>query len=128
MTYYFAQTLDAPFDEALARTRKALADHGFGVISEIDVQATLAAKLGVPFRRYLILGACNPQFAHEALQLEDKVGTMLPCNVVVQELPQGGVEVAAINPLTSMLAVPNAELHEVAARVGGRLRDAVHAL
>lgn len=128
MSYYFSQILDATFDEAVAQTRKALADHGFGVISEIDVQATLKAKLGVNFRRYLILGACNPQFAHEALQLEDKVGTLLPCNVVVQELSEGGVEVAAINPLTSMLAIPNADLHEVAARVGGRLRDAVHTL
>lgn len=128
MSYYFSQTLDATFDEAVARTRKALADHGFGVISEIDVQATLKAKLGVAFRRYLILGACNPQFAHDALQLEDKVGILLPCNVVIQELSQGRVEVATINPLTSMLAVPNAELHHVAARVGERLRDAVNAL
>ena len=128
MTYYFAQTLDAPFDEAVARTRKALADHGFGVISEIDVQATLAAKLGVPFRRYLILGACNPQLAYEALQLEPRVGTMLPCNVLVRDVGDGRTEVAAINPVTSMVGIDNADLHAQAARVAEKLRDAVDSL
>lgn len=128
MSYYFARTLEAPFDEAVARTRAALAAEGFGVITEIDVQATMQAKLGVAFRRYLVLGACNPSLAYEALQLEPKVGTMLPCNVVVQEAGPGLTEVAAINPTASMQAIDNAELHGKAALVAEKLRSAVERL
>ncbi len=125
MSYYFSKTLDRPFDEVVARTREALAAEGFGVISEIDVAKTLNAKIGVKVRPYLILGACNPRMAYEALQIEDKVGTMLPCNVVVQETGDGRTEVAAIDPEASMLAIGNAALKEKARAVGERLKGAL---
>lgn len=128
MTYYFSAKLSgASFDDAVARTTEALQGEGFGIISQIDVQETLRKKLGVEFRRYLILGACNPTLAHEALRLEDKVGTMLPCNVVVQETDDG-VEVAAIDPVASMQAIQNKELGEKAAAVADKLRRAVETL
>ena len=129
MTYYFSKTIEGPFDQAVARTREALSKEGFGVISEIDVSKTLKNKIGVDFRPYLILGACNPALAHEALKLEDKVGTMLPCNVVVQLLPNGqDVEVAAVNPIASMGAIDNPDLRGVAAAVGGKLQAALSRL
>lgn len=128
MTYYFARTVPGPFAAAVARVRDALAGEGFGVITEIDVQATLKAKLDANFRPYLILGACNPAMAHQALQLEDKVGTMLPCNVVVQALPSGEVEVAAIDPVASMRAIGNPVLLDVARTVADKLRAAVAAV
>jgi uncharacterized protein (DUF302 family) len=103
----------------------ALKAEGFGIISEIDVQKTLREKIGVAFRKYMILGACNPALAHKALQLEDKIGTMLPCNVVVQELEDGVVEVAAIDPVASMLAVDNASLKRAAAEVAQQLKRAI---
>lgn len=127
MSYYFSTTLAGPFDEVVARTTEALAEQGFGIISRLDVQETLRQKLGIEFRAYLILGACNPALAHEALLLEDKVGTMLPCNVVVQEI-EGGVEVAAIDPVSSMQAIENEKLTEKAAVVAERLRKAISAL
>lgn len=125
MTYYFSRTIDAPFDEAVARTRAALAEEGFGVISEIDVTQTLKTKIGVEFRPYLILGACNPGLAHEALKLEDKVGAMLPCNVVVQDAGGSRTEVAAIDPVASMQAIDNPDLKRKAAEVAEKLRAAV---
>jgi uncharacterized protein (DUF302 family) len=125
MTYYFSKKIDAGFDEAVARTREALKAEGFGVITEIDVQKTLKTKIDVDFRRYLILGACNPTMAYEALQIEDKVGTMLPCNVVVQEREPGRVEIAAIDPVASMQAIENPDLTEKAAAVAGKLRSAL---
>jgi uncharacterized protein (DUF302 family) len=125
MTYYFSKTIDAGFDEAVSRTREALKAEGFGVITEIDVQNTLKTKIDVDFRRYLILGACNPAMAYEALQIEDKVGTMLPCNVVVQEREPGRVEIAAIDPVASMQAIKNPDLTEKAAAVAGKLRSAL---
>jgi uncharacterized protein (DUF302 family) len=125
MSYYFSKTLDAGFDEAVARTRAALQREGFGVISEIDVREIFKAKIGVDFRPYLILGACNPKMAHAALTMEDKVGTMLPCNVVVQETGPGRVEVAAIDPVASMQAIGNPELLETAGLVAARLETAV---
>ena len=128
MTYYFTKTLALPFDEAVTRTRDVLAKAGFGVISEIDIAKTLKAKIGVDFRPYLILGACNPRMAHQALSMEDKVGTMLPCNVVVQELKPGQVEVAAIDPAASMQAIENKKLREVAGEVGALLKAAVESL
>ena len=128
MTYYFAKTLALPFDQAVARARDALAMKGFGVITEIDIAKTLKAKIGVDFRPYLILGACNPRMAHQALQIEDKVGTMLPCNVVVQELKPGQTEVAAIDPAASMQAIDNAKLREVAGEVGAMLKSAVESI
>jgi len=128
MTYYFSTKLTGvTFEDAITRTTEALQHEGFGIISQIDLQETLRKKLGVEFRRYVILGACNPTLAHEALQLEDKVGTMLPCNVIVQEIADG-VEVAAVNPVASMQAIPNNELGEKAAAVGDKLRSAIETL
>jgi len=127
MGYVYSKTLDTTFDEAVAKTRDALAAEGFGVITEIDVQKTLKAKIGVDFRRYLILGACNPALAHEALKLEPNVGAMLPCNVVVQETG-GGTEVSAIDPVASMQAIDNRELKEKARMVGDKLRSAIERL
>jgi uncharacterized protein (DUF302 family) len=128
MTYYFARTLDADFESAVARTREALQKQGFGVITEIDVTKTLKTKIGADFRPYLILGACNPRMAHEALQIEDKVGTMLPCNVVVQQTAPGKVEIAAIDPAASMRAIDNPKLLETARQVGEMLQQAVSAV
>jgi uncharacterized protein (DUF302 family) len=125
MAYYFIATLPAPFDDALARTAAALKAEGFGIITEIDVQKILSEKIGVAFRKYRILGACNPKLAHEALLVEDKVGTMLPCNVVVQELDSGAVEVAAIDPVASMQAINNPRLKEAAAQVAEKLRRVI---
>jgi uncharacterized protein (DUF302 family) len=124
VTYYFSCKIDADFDDAIARTRAALQEEGFGIISEIDIQKTLREKIGVDFRRYTILGACNPNLAHEALKLENKVGTMLPCNVVVQETEEG-VEVAAIDPVASMQAIQNDQLSEKATAVAGKLKSAI---
>lgn len=125
MTYYFSRVIEGGFDAVVGRTREALKQEGFGVITEIDVQATLKTKIDVDFRPYLILGACNPAMAHEALQIEDKVGTMLPCNVVVQARPDGTIEVAAIDPVASMQSIGNPALSTKAAEVAARLRDAL---
>lgn len=125
MSYYFAKTLAADFDEAVRRTVEMLKAEGFGVITEIDVKNTFKTKLGVDFRNYRILGACNPKLAHEALLLEDKVGTMLPCNVVVQTLETGETEVAAVNPVASMQAIDNPKLKQAAEEVGERLRRVI---
>ncbi len=125
MSYYFNTRKRGSFDPVVAETILALKAEGFGIISEIDVQKTLREKIGVAFRKYMILGACNPTLAHNALQLEDKIGTMLPCNVVVQELEDGVVEVAAIDPVASMLAVDNASLKRAAAEVAQQLKRAI---
>ncbi|MDM8012144.1 MAG: DUF302 domain-containing protein [Parasphingorhabdus sp.] len=121
MSYYMATIVEMAFDEAIARTEAALKVEGFGVLTRIDVQQTLKAKIDVDFRPYTILGACNPTLAHQALQLEDKVGTMLPCNVVVQQMGDGRVEVAAINPVASMQAIDNPQLKQAAAAVRDKL-------
>ena len=128
MTYYFNKILPIPFDDAVRRTTEALRHEGFGLITEIDMKAALKAKLGVDFRNYRILGACNPKLAYEALQLEDKVGTMLPCNVVVQDAGEGKTEVAAIDPVASMLAIDNPRLSEAAAKVQALLKKVIAAL
>ncbi len=128
MSYYFAKTLATSFDDAIARATEALKQAGFGVISDIDVMATMKAKLDVDFRPYRILGACNPTLAYEALKLEDKVGTMLPCNVVVQEIAPGQVEVAAIDPVASMTAIENPELLKKAEAVRAKLMNVIAAL
>ena len=128
MTYYFSKTLSIGFDEAVRCTTEALKQEGFGIITEIDVKQTLKAKIGVDFRNYRILGACNPKLAHEALQLEDKIGTMLPCNVVVQEISSNETEIAAIDPVASMQAVDNPRLMQAARRVQELLRRVVEAL
>jgi uncharacterized protein (DUF302 family) len=128
MSYYFSKTLSAGFDDAISRTTAALKDQGFGIITEVDVQQTLKNKIGVDFRKYRILGACNPKLAHEALQIEDKIGTMLPCNVVVQEVSKDKTEIAAIDPVASMQAVDNAKLKEAAARVRELLKKAIESI
>ena len=125
MSYYFSKTVDLPFDQAVAKTREALSLEGFGVITEIDVRKILKAKIDVDFRQYLILGACNPRLAYEALQIEGKVGTMLPCNVVIQETGGGRIEVAAIDPVASMQAIDNPELKVKASAVAEKLRAAL---
>jgi uncharacterized protein (DUF302 family) len=124
MDYHFTTTVSGSFDEALSRVTDELAKEGFGVLTRIDVQATLKAKLGVDFRRYTILGACNPGFAHRALQAEDRIGTMLPCNVVVQEKIDG-VEVSAVDPVASMAAIDNPALAGIAAEVRKRLQAVI---
>jgi uncharacterized protein (DUF302 family) len=121
MSYYRAVTLGVPFPEAIERTEAALREEGFGVISRIDIQEALKTKIGVDFRPYTILGACNPALAYEALKIEDKVGTMLPCNLVVQSKAGGETEVAAIDPVASMQAIDNPKLVEAAHEVQKRL-------
>src|SRR5579872_6715079 len=128
MSYYFAKTLACEFEDAVRRTVEALKTEGFGIITEIDVRDTLKKKIGADFRNYRILGACNPKLAYEALQLEDKVGTMLPCNVVVQDAGEGKSEVAAIDPVASMLAIDNPRLREAAAKVQALLKKVIAAL
>lgn len=125
--YYVARTLDLSPEEAEARVREELAEEGFGVLTEIDVGATLKKKIDVDFRPYKILGACNPPFAHRALEAEDKIGTMLPCNVIVQE-KEGGTEVAAVDPVASMQAVENEALRPIAEEIRDRLRRVIEAL
>jgi len=126
--YYFSRTVQASMEEAEMRIRAALEKEGFGVLTEIDVKATLKKKLGVDFRPYRILGACNPGLAHQALSLEDKIGTMLPCNVVLQERPEGTIEISAVDPVASMRAVENVHLASVAGEVRTRLRRVVESL
>lgn len=128
MSYYFAKTLSCSFDEAIERTTEALKKAGFGIITEIDVKETLKRKLDLDFRSYRILGACNPRMAHEALQIEDKVGTMLPCNVIVQEIGAGRTEVAAIDPVASMQAIDNPKLLGPAREVQAMLQGMIQQL
>ena len=128
MTYYINKRLRLSFGEAVDRVRAGLAGQGFGVLTDIDVQATLKAKLGVGFRPYRILGACNPPLAHQALEAEDKIGTMLPCNVIVQEVAPGDVEVAAIDPASSMAAVGNPALVALAGVVRDKLAKVIDGL
>lgn len=128
MTYHFSKTLDLPFGEVVSRVTEALKLEGFGVLTDIDVAATLKKKLGQDFRPYRILGACNPKLAHRALQLEDKIGTMLPCNVIVQEHEKGAVEVSAVDPVASMQAIENPGLADVANEVRAKLQRVVDGL
>jgi len=125
MSYYTSRTIEATFGDAVDRVTAALARKGFGVLTTIDVAATMKAKLGADYRPYVILGACNPHFAWRALQAEDKIGVLLPCNVVVTEIAPGKVEIAAVDPLTAMATVGNPKLEEVAGTVAEALRDAV---
>ncbi len=129
MSYYFAKTLpDTSFDDAIARVSDALKAEGFGILTEIDVKATMKKKLDRDFRDYHILGACNPEMAWQALQAEDRIGAMLPCNVIVQQRDNGDVEVAAVDPVASMQAVDNPGLAGVAAEVRERLKRVIDAL
>ncbi len=125
MNYYFAKTLTVGFDEAVRRAIDGLKEEGFGIITDIDVKDTFKKKINIDFRNYRILGACNPTLAHEALQLENKVGTMLPCNVVVQDMGAGRVEVAAIDPVASMQAIANPQLRQAAAQVRAKLKKVI---
>ena len=128
VNYYMATKLPISFAEALERTEEVLKQEGFGIISRIDIQEALKTKIDVDFRPYTILGACNPKLAYEALKIEDKVGTMLPCNVVVQELEPGQTEIAAIDPVASMQAIENAELTEAAREVRKKLGRVIETL
>lgn len=129
MEYYFNKTIGKiSFDEAVERTKEALKQEGFGVLTEIDMKATLKKKLDVDFHNYKILGACNAPFAHKALQAEDKIGTMLPCNVIVQEKEDGLIEIAAVNPIASMQAIINKDLIAIADEVGDTLKRMVENL
>jgi len=128
MGYYFSKTLNVAFDEAIDAVTEALKTEGFGVLTEIDVKATLKKKLDLDVPKYRILGACNPPFAYKALTAEPLIGTMLPCNVVVRELESGEVEVAAVDPMASMQAVQNPELAGIAEEVQGKLRKIIENL
>jgi uncharacterized protein (DUF302 family) len=128
MSYYIATTLSTSFDEAIEQVTEALSAEGFGVLTQIDVRETMKKKLDVDFRNYRILGACNPPFAYKALSAEDKIGTMLPCNVIVQELESGEIEVAAVDPMKSMQAVENESLMPIATEVRERMQRVVDSL
>jgi uncharacterized protein (DUF302 family) len=128
MQYYVQKTLSLPFDRALDRVKEGLKAEGFGVLTEIDVRDTLKKKLNVDFRNYRILGACNPPFAYKALQVEEKIGLLLPCNVIVQETLDGKVEAAAIDPTAAMQTVDNRRLTEIAAQVKGKLEKVIAGL
>lgn len=128
MSYYFSKTINSGFDDAVQKVTDALKIEGFGVLTEIDVKATLKKKLDVDFKKYKILGACNPPFAYKALQAEDKIGTMLPCNVNVIEQSDGKIEVAAVDPISSMQAVKNEFLGGIAAEVQSKLKKVIDSL
>ena len=128
MSYYFSKQLEMPFDQVIPYVTEALAAKGFGVLTTIDVRETIKKKLSVEFRPYTILGACNPQLAHKALQSEDMIGTMLPCNVVIQKMNQGLVEVSAVDPVASMMAIENPKLATIAGEVRDLLKQVVAGL
>lgn len=128
MSYYFSNTISSSFEDAIERTKDALRKEGFGVLTEIDIKATLKEKLDVDFQNYRILGACNPSFAYKALLAENKIGTMLPCNVIVQEKEDGSIEVSAVDPMESMKAVENADLAAIAGEVRRKLQTVVNNL
>ncbi len=128
MNYYFSKTIKSSFKEVVEDVKKALSAEGFGILSEIDVSAVLKKKLNVDFRNYKILGACNPPFAYKALLAEDKVGTMLPCNVVVQENAAGSIEVTAVDPVASMTAIKNEELQKIAVQIQDKLKKVIEKL
>ncbi|MDD2309576.1 MAG: DUF302 domain-containing protein [Desulfuromonadaceae bacterium] len=128
MSYCFSKKVAMSFDEAVLSVTEELKKEGFGILSEIDVTATLKKKLNVDFRNYRILGACNPPFAYRALLAEPTIGTMLPCNVIVQELDGGKIEVAAVDPLASMQAVHNRELKSIAEEIQLKLKKVIEQL
>jgi uncharacterized protein (DUF302 family) len=128
MKYYFSKTIKSSFEEAIRQVTDALKTEGFGVISEIRMHEKLKEKLGVNFKKYTILGACNPSFAYKALQMEDKIGTMLPCNVIIQELSPESIEIAIVDPIASMMAIENQNLGSLALEVQGKLKNVIHLL
>ncbi|NQU57600.1 MAG: DUF302 domain-containing protein [Rhodospirillales bacterium] len=127
MTYHFTKTINADFDDAIEKTTAALKEKGFGVLTTIDVKKTLKEKIDADFRPYTILGACNPNYAFQALQSESKIGTMLPCNVIV-EATENGVEVSAVDPMASMQAIDNPALAKIATTVQGLLKEVIEGL
>jgi uncharacterized protein (DUF302 family) len=127
-TYYFSTIVSGLFDEVIEKTTAALAAEGFGILTEIDVAATMKKKLDVDMPPYRILGACNPTFAHEALEAEGRIGTMLPCNVIVRSIKDGAVEVSAVDPIASMKAIENEQLGEIASEVRLRLQRVIAGL
>jgi len=128
MNYFYSKITDQSFDEAIVTVTKLLKEQGFGVLTEIDVKNTLKKKLDVDFKNYRILGACNPEFAHKALLAEDKIGVMLPCNVIVEEHEDGRVEVSAVDPVASMQAVSNSDLNPIAEEVRSNLQKVIDRL
>jgi len=128
MNYYFNTTVAGNFEDIIQKTTEALMEEGFGVLTDIDVTATLKKKLDVDFKKYRILGACNPPFAFKALQAEDKIGTMLPCNVIVQEVADGEIEIAAIDPVASMRAIENPDLKGIADQIQEKLKKVINNL
>lgn len=128
MEYYFSKTITDSFENAIQKVTEALKSEGFGILTEIDLKATLKKKLDVDFYNYTILGACNPPFAYKALLAEDKIGTMLPCNVIVQEHVAGQIEVSAVDPAASMQAVENEALAEIATEVRSTLKKVIEGL
>ncbi|SMO47680.1 DUF302 domain-containing protein [Fodinibius sediminis] len=128
MSYHFSKTLDVSFDKAIDNVTEALKENGFGVLTEIDIKATLKKKLDVDFKKYQILGACSPKHAYRALSAEDHIGLMLPCNVIVQEHEDGTVEVSAVDPVASMQAIENEDLKEVAEEVRSLLSKTIDRL
>lgn len=128
MEYYFSKTITDSFENAIQKVTEALKTEGFGILTEIDLKATLKKKLDVDFYNYTILGACNPPFAYKALLAEDKIGTMLPCNVIVQEKVPGQIEVSAVDPAASMQAVENDKLAEIATEIRDRLKKVIEQL
>ena len=128
MKYYIEKSISASFEDALEKTEQALKEEGFGVISEIDIDQKLKEKIGVDYPKYKILGACNPPLAYQTLQKENKIGTMLPCNVIVREAEDGMIEIAAVDPVASMMAVQNDSLGEIAFDVQSRLQRVINSL
>ncbi|MFP4470637.1 MAG: DUF302 domain-containing protein [Bacteroidales bacterium] len=128
MKYYISKTITSEFDEAIEKTTESLKKESFGVLSRIDIHEKLKEKLDVDFRKYVILGACNPPYAYKALQQEDKIGTMLPCNVIVQDIGDGKVEVSAVDPVASLQAVQNENIEVIAAEIRDKLVKAINDL
>ncbi len=128
MEYYFSKLLSRSFEESIDRVTEALKTEGFGIVSIIDMQAKLKEKLGVDFKKYTILGACNPPYAYKTLQAEEKIGVMLPCNVVVIDKENGTTEVAAVHPLASMMAIENPALEPLAREVTVKLKNVINSL
>ncbi len=128
MSYYISKKIDATFEQALDEVKESLGIEGFGVLSEINIHEKLKEKLDVDFRRYTILGACNPAYAYKALQKEDKIGTMLPCNIVVQELGKNEIEVSAVDPVASMMAIENPKLAKIAGEIKVKLERVIASL